>query len=103
MARRPRSIPARVAAATPAQAFNAYFGVADEVYEAILSGRPLNEPTLDFMAPGLTLADLDNFWVALAQRAATDLDLPWPPYLPAAEEWALDHRDLLLALDKDPA
>jgi len=43
------------------------------------------------MAPGLTLADLDEFWVALARRCATDLALPWPPYLPAAEEYALDH------------
>jgi hypothetical protein len=90
MARR-RSIPARVAAATPGAAFSAYFGVADEVYPALCDRRPMDQPTLDFMAPGLTLADLDEFWVALARRCATDLALPWPPYLPAAEEYALDH------------
>lgn len=61
--------------------FAAYFNVADEVY-AWGDEQPL------------TVDDLDPATVAEAGRVARDLGLPWPPYLPAAEEYALDHPEL---------
>jgi len=63
------------------RAFWSYFNVADETYD---QGGPLR----------LTLADLDPALVAEA-RAATALGLPWPPYLPAAEDYALSNPEFV--------
>ena len=51
--------------------FPTYFNVADE----------LSDPTM-------TLDDLDPEYVDVARIAARELDLPFPPSLPAAEEYA---------------
>lgn len=73
-----------------------YFGVADEIYEAIVAKRDLGRETAeaDFMAgsPGLTLADLQKEYVAAAKEWADANGAPWPPYLPWAEERRLQER-----------
>jgi hypothetical protein len=71
--------------------FAAYFNVADEIFESISRRLDQSKPTP--FGWGLTLADLDTRYVEAARRASSDLDLPWPPYLPAAEEYALDHPE----------
>lgn len=55
--------------------FHVYFNVADEVWG------------------GLTLTDLEREAVRTAQKAAPLFNLPWPPYLPAAEELQLDMQN----------
>lgn len=65
-----------------------YFNVADEIYESI-SGPPVTHPF-----PALTLEDLDQDFVARAREAADAFGLSWPPYLPEAEEFALDHPEV---------
>lgn len=57
--------------------FTEYFNVADELWGE------------------LTLDDLARDSIDAARRAADRLGLPWPPYLPAAEEYALDHQELM--------
>lgn len=80
---------------TPEQraGFWTYFNVADEIYDSLTKG--LDQRFVANLDQPLTLADLDIKAVAAAQLAANDLELPWPPYLPAAEEYALDHRKAL--------
>lgn len=70
-----------------------YFNVADEIYEGLIRIPPMDQTISDFDSP-LTLADLDAEYVAEARRAADELGLPWPPYLPEAEEFALNHREV---------
>jgi hypothetical protein len=55
--------------------FDVYFNVADELWG------------------GLTLTDLDRDYVRHAREAQRSYDLPWPPYLPAAEELQLDMQN----------
>lgn len=76
--------------------FETYFGVADEIYPAIVAKRDLNKETTtaDFMtgiSPGCSLADLEPRYVAAAKAWADQNNAPWPPYLPWAEEYSLDH------------
>lgn len=66
-------------------AFWDYFNCADEIYESI-SGPVVTTPW-----PPLTLADLDPTFVERARQAADKFGLSWPPYLPEAEEFALDN------------
>jgi len=85
--------------------FEAYFNVADEIYE----GLALTRHRLDQRKPGfeqahltdreigyVTLADLDSDWVATARRFVDEYKgqdgPPWPPYLPWAEEYSNDLR-----------
>lgn len=60
------------------ESFWAYFNVADETYGD----------------DGLTLEDLDRKMVEKARYVSQITTLPWPPYLPEAEEYALDHPEL---------
>lgn len=83
--------------------FEAYFNVADEIYE----GLALTRHRLDQRKPGfeqahltdreigyVTLADLDSDWVATARRFRDEHpEAPWPPYLPWAEERSNDLRE----------
>lgn len=84
---------------TPDQApiFRAYFDVADEIYEAYIANIDLNKTGKGKGPDGwlTTLADLDIKYVAQAEKAVNILPLPWPPYLPAAEELALDNVEVL--------
>ena len=59
-----------------------YFSVADETFT--IAGRH-----------NLTLDDIDSRYVRRAKEASDKLDLPWPPYLPHAEEYALDYGSTL--------
>lgn len=61
--------------------FWSYFNVADELW--------VTDP--DFK---LTLDDLLSTFVEEAKRASETFGLPWPPYLPAAEDFALDHKEV---------
>jgi hypothetical protein len=70
------------------EAFEAYFNCADEIYEGLRAGADQTKPCGGIDEP-MTLADLDPAWVAKAEPYRF---LAWPPYLPAAEEYALDHR-----------
>lgn len=89
--------------------FEAYFSVADEIYEGLaLPRRALDQSKPFDQQPNAptdgklytTLADLDPDWVALArmfkdQWSTSESDLngpPWPPYLPWAEEYSNDLR-----------
>lgn len=76
--------------------FWTYFGCADEMYPAIVAKRDLSKETtqVDFMvgSPGLTFADLEPKFVESAKAWAETHGAPWPPYLPWAEEYSLDHR-----------
>jgi len=97
-------------------AFEAYFNVADEIYEGLALPRKRLDQTKSGLDPanaGLfgpehiytTLADLDVDWVATARRFVDEwpgnkaghgpaLDgPPWPPYLPWAEEHSNDLRE----------
>lgn len=69
--------PSRLVALSSAD-FRAYFNVADELSD-----------------PDMSLEDLESSWVAQAQRGATALDLPWPPQLWVAEDYALDHPEFV--------
>lgn len=60
-----------------ADAFRAYFDVADE------------------LGGGLTIDELDRSFVLDALVASRRLGLPWEPELAVAEEYALDHRELV--------
>ena len=71
------------------QLFWTYFDIADEIYISE-SSHPSNPRTEGF--PPLTLQDLDQRFVKQAGRAAREFGLSWPPYMPEAEEYALDHR-----------
>lgn len=77
--------------------FHDYFNVADEIFESLEAGadqtkRATSGPVyLDFHC---TLADLDERAIRSARTAAGLLDLPFPPYLPAAEE-ALNMNEAL--------
>lgn len=62
--------------------FFTYFNVADEIW-----------PRRN--GPGLTLADIEAVAITEARAAAAQLDLPWPPDLAVAEEYALDHGPAL--------
>ena len=76
----PQHPAASSAAAHPgggAAAFWNYFNAADE-----LDG-------------GLTLEELDRRFVRSARDAAAALGLPWPPYLAAAEDYALDNPEFV--------
>jgi len=75
---------------TPAERenFEAYFNVADEIYESLERG--LDQTQESKGSQPLTLADLDEKYVEQARNVATLVQLPWPPWLPAAEEYALD-------------
>jgi hypothetical protein len=66
-----------------------YFDCADEVYESIVASADQTVATTSADQP-LTLADLDARFIAEAKIEADEHRLPWPPYLPDAEEWALD-------------
>lgn len=71
--------------------FECYFGVADELWpdEGV-------SPAYSYKAEAeftMTLDDLDKQFVKRAKRAAEALGLSWPPYLPEAEEFALDLRN----------
>lgn len=68
----------------------AYFDVADEIYESLRARKPQGVPSTG-LEP-LTLADLDGRSVSDARKAATTFGLAWPPYLPDAEEFFLDHH-----------
>jgi hypothetical protein len=74
--------------------FETYFNVADEIYESLARSprHPLDDGSSAL--PPLTLADLDNRWVQQARLAAEKFGLSWPPYLPEAEEFSLDHKEL---------
>ena len=61
--------------------FMMYFNVADEIW-------PM--PGAMFQA---TLNDIDGHAIKRSYAASEALGLPWPPYLPAAEEYALDHPE----------
>lgn len=71
-----------------AHLFESYFGAADEIYEP-QGGGPHTFT--------LTLNDLDKRYVAEAREAASRLALPWPPHLPTAEDYLLDHPELRIA------
>lgn len=58
-----------------AHRFHAYFNVADEMSAGLL--------------PGLLLEDLSEEIVNQAFESAKENALPWPPYLPEAEEFYL--------------
>ena len=58
-----------------------YFNVADEISD--LFARTFGPP--------ITLEEIDPSDVEAARRASTKHVLPWPPYLPEAEEFFLDH------------
>lgn len=77
--------------------FETYFGVADEIHEAIVAKRDLTKESTaaDFMAgsPGCTLADLESKYVQAARLWAEANGAPWPPYLPWAEEYSLAHPE----------
>jgi hypothetical protein len=73
--------------------FEVYFNVADEIYESICIGKDQSKTGWDVEPCALTLDDLDKKHVAKARKAATEFDLPWPPYLPAAEEAWNVHRN----------
>jgi hypothetical protein len=96
-----------------ADPFEAYFNVADEIYQGLTEPRrPLDQTKsgLDPANAGLfgpehiymTLADLDKDWVATARRFVDEYERrttgrsrsapPWPPYLPWAEEYSNDLR-----------
>lgn len=65
--------------------FHAYFNLADELWEGRL-------PSSFAATVRLTIDDFDKRMVKAARRSADQLGLSWPPSLPEAEEWALDHR-----------
>jgi hypothetical protein len=67
----------------PDMGFVAYFNAADELWPEAFQVEPL------------TLDDLDPAAVHAARAAATRLALPWPPYLPDAEEFALANPGIL--------
>jgi hypothetical protein len=60
--------------------FWSYFSVADEIY---------GQGALD-------LSEINYKYVQEAKDAARIYGLSWPPYLPEAEEYLLDHRDELI-------
>lgn len=68
-----------------------YFNCADEIYESLVKQRDQSKPTEG--ADPLTLADLDPAFVTRAMTIAKEMNFPWPPYLPHAEEYALAHRE----------
>ena len=82
-------------------AFEEYFGVADEIYQSLVRRPPLDQDVsaleqvgLDQLADvGCTLADLDSDAIAAAKRWADANGAPWPPYLPWAEDFALDRAN----------
>jgi hypothetical protein len=74
------------------ETFDTYFGVADEIYESLTKGADQSKPFVDVFTDGLTLADLEPRFVESARAWAQANDMPWPPYLPAAEEWVNTHR-----------
>lgn len=92
-------------APSPAELFEAYFGVADEIYESLKQRPPLKQDVpgdkqLGYGSLFLTLADLDTQYVEAARRfvdqyAADNRGVtpPWPPYLPWAEEYLNDLRN----------
>jgi hypothetical protein len=94
-------------------AFEAYFNVADEIYEGLTLPRKRLDQTKSGLDPanaGLigpehiytTLADMDADWVATARRFVDEYERrttgrsrsapPWPPYLPWAEAYSNDLR-----------
>lgn len=60
--------------------FWVYFNCADEIYDP---------------ACGTKLEHLDPHALKEAREVADELGLSWPPSLPEAEEYALDHREEL--------
>ncbi len=74
---------------TPQQFWD-YFNVADEIYESLTARTPQDQPSQGLNP--LTLADLDLSFYSGAKAAAEELNLPWPPHLPTAEEYLNDHR-----------
>jgi hypothetical protein len=74
--------------------FQTYFNVADEIYETLRKKMDQTKSGFSIWEAGLTLADLDKGFVKGAKRWADEHGAPWPPYLPWAEEYALDHREL---------
>jgi hypothetical protein len=58
----------------PGSIFWDYFNCADECFSYGTDN------------PGLVLSDLDEEFVTRAKLAAQQFQLPWPPYLPVAEE-----------------
>lgn len=73
-------------------AFWDYFNLADEIYESLRKGVSQSKPTQG-LEP-LTLADMDERMVFAVARFAATHEFPWPPYLPFAEEYVLDHPEL---------
>lgn len=69
-----------------------YFNAADEIYESTLPKSRWRDEQFQF--PPLTLDDLDADFVARARKASEVFGLSWPPHLPEAEEFALDHKEL---------
>ena len=59
--------------------FTQYFDLADELY----GQRDRTD-----------LSEFDSQMIAEARQAADQLDLEWPPYLPVAEDYALDHPEI---------
>jgi hypothetical protein len=80
------TIPAEV------QRFRDYFNVADEIYSGIQAGIKQDEVT---HSGPLNLADINVRLVRSARKAATEQHLPWPPYLPAAEEFCLSNPEFV--------
>ena len=78
--------------------FGDYFDLADEIYEG-LQPRSQWSSHAKAMAedgfPPLTADDMGPRLVASARHAADLYGLPWPAYLPAAEEYALDHPEMV--------
>lgn len=70
-----------------------YFGVADEIYDSIVKKQDQTKPFGDIHTDGLTLADLEDGYVAKAKEWADTNNAPWPPYLPWAEEYSLAHPE----------
>lgn len=60
--------------------FWAYFDIADQLWP---------DPTDEY---DWTVDDFEDRFVDQARAAARDLGLPWPPYRPTAEDFALDHK-----------
>lgn len=71
-----------------------YFNVADEVWESVTRRMDQSQSGGGTMTDEwpLTLADLDDRFVARAKEASQLFGFSWPPYLPEAEEYLLDHR-----------
>ena len=69
---------------SPVQDFWSYFDLGDELWQPSYVDEAGTAP--------LRLEDFSKRSIAEARRAATACSLPWPPHLPSAEEYALDHR-----------